>query len=145
MGVRRFLAMINRRFRESKDTETLFTVDGFVEVYENEYETGEDIYVVNEYPLDIKGNHTIDNLLKQLSHYGFSDEITDYNFWTGNGYSEITSYALLNEDDVEPSKKEYDDWENGKIKLHSHRLSAHIRVSKDLDEDDAKKYGFQLY
>ena len=117
----------------------------FVDVYEDSYEEGELDWEKN-YHISFDRPYTLNELMKKLSSYGFSDDPSDYMWWNENKYSELMTDALLCEDDTEPSKRELEDWENGELKLYTHRLSMNIQLIdvRDLDAKDAKEFGFQL-
>ena len=117
----------------------------FVDVYEDSYEEGELDWEKNYY-ISFDRPCTLDELMRKLSSYGFSDDPSDYMWWNENKYSELMTDALLCEDDTEPSKRELEDWKNGELKLYTHRLSMNIQLIdvRDLDAKDAKEFGFQL-
>ena len=117
----------------------------FVDVYEDSYEEGELDWEKNYY-ISFDRPCTLDELMRKLSSYGFSDDPSDYMWWNENKYSELMTDTLLCEDDTEPSKRELEDWKNGELKLYTHRLSMNIQLIdvRDLDAKDAKEFGFQL-
>ena len=117
----------------------------FVDVYEDSYEEGE-LDWENNYYISFDRPCTLDELMRKLSSYGFSDDPSDYMWWNENKYSELTTDALLCEDNTEPIKRELEDWKNGELKLYTHRLSMNIQLIdvRDLDAKDAKEFGFQL-
>ena len=135
--------IMRKSIRESIDKDTLYAVKGDITVYEDSYEEGEGDYV-QSYPLDIRGEYSLKDLMKQLSYYGFSDDPKDYMFWDENGFSEIMSDCTQNDDGEEPSKSEIEQWEKGEITLYVARLSAHIYKigTSDLSYEDAKELGF---
>ena len=120
--------------------------DCFVDVYEDSYEEG-GLGFEKNYNISFNGTYTLDELMKKLSDYGFSDNPKDYVWWDENNYSELMTDALLCEDDTEPSKKEMEMWQNGELKLYTHRLSMNIQLIdvRDLTDKDAKEFGFSLY
>ena len=118
----------------------------FVDVYEDSYEEGE-LDWENNYYISFDGTYTLDELMKKLSNYGFSNNPKDYVWWDENKFSELITDALLCEDETEPSKKELEMWQNGEIKLYNHHLSMNIQLIdvRDLTDKDAKEFGFSLY
>lgn len=138
--VRRF-----NRMKETIDKDTLFAVDGSVEVYEDSYEHGEGDNV-HGYSLDIKGKYSFKDLMKQLSYYGYSTDPKDYTFDDVNGYSAIYSNCLQNADGYEPSKSEIEQWKKGEITLYTANLFARIYEVgvHDVSYDDAKELGFSM-
>ena len=138
--------MNRKSIKENKTMEYKFLVNKcFVDVYEDSYEEGELDWEKNYY-ISFDRPCTLDELMRKLSSYGFSDDPSDYMWWNENKYSELMTDALLCEDDTEPSKRELEDWKNGELKLHTHRLSMNIQLidARDLDAKDAKEFGFQL-
>ena len=138
--------MNRKSIKENKTMEYKFLVNKcFVDVYEDSYEEGELDWEKNYY-ISFDRPCTLDELMRKLSSYGFSDDPSDYMWWNENKYSELMTDALLCEDDTEPSKRELEDWKNGELKLYTHRLSMNIQLidARDLDAKDAKEFGFQL-
>ena len=138
--------MNRKSIKEGKTMEYKFLVNKcFVDVYEDSYEEGELDWEKNYY-ISFDKPCTLDELMRKLSSYGFSDDPSDYMWWNENKYSELMTDALLCEDDTEPSKRELEDWKNGELKLYTHRLSMNIQLIdvRDLDAKDAKEFGFQL-
>ena len=138
--------MNRKSIKEGKTMEYKFLVNKcFVDVYEDSYEEGELDWEKNYY-ISFDRPCTLDELMRKLSSYGFSDDPSDYMWWNENKYSELMTDALLCEDDTEPSKRELEDWKNGELKLYTHRLSMNIQLidARDLDSKDAKEFGFQL-
>ena len=138
--------MNRKSIKEGKTMEYKFLVNKcFVDVYEDSYEEGELDWEKNYY-ISFDKPCTLDELMRKLSSYGFSDDPSDYMWWNENKYSELMTDALLCEDDTEPSKRELEDWKNGELKLYTHRLSMNIQLidARDLDAKDAKEFGFQL-
>ena len=138
--------MNRKSIKEGKTMEYKFLVNKcFVDVYEDSYEEGELDWEKNYY-ISFDRPCTLDELMRKLSSYGFSDDPSDYMWWNENKYSELMTDALLCEDDTEPSKRELEDWKNGELKLYTHRLSMNIQLidARDLDAKDAKEFGFQL-
>ena len=138
--------MNRKSIKEGKTMEYKFLVNKcFVDVYEDSYEEGELDWEKNYY-ISFDRPCTLDELMRKLSSYGFSDDPSDYMWWNENKYSELMTDALLCEDDTEPSKRELEDWKNGELKLYTHRLSMNIQLIdvRDLDAKDAKEFGFQL-
>ena len=138
--------MNRKSIKEGKTMEYKFLVNKcFVDVYEDSYEEGELDWEKN-YNVSFDRPCTLDELMRKLSSYGFSDDPSDYMWWNENKYSELMTDALLCEDDTEPSKRELEDWKNGELKLYTHRLSMNIQLIdvRDLDAKDAKEFGFQL-
>ena len=138
--------MNRKSIKENKTMEYKFLVNKcFVDVYEDSYEEGELDWEKN-YNVSFDRPCTLDELMRKLSSYGFSDDPSDYMWWNENKYSELMTDALLCEDDTEPSKRELEDWKNGELKLYTHRLSMNIQLIdvRDLDAKDAKEFGFQL-
>ena len=138
--------MNRKSIKENKTMEYKFLVNKcFVDVYEDSYEEGELDWEKNYY-ISFDRPCTLDELMRKLSSYGFSDDPSDYMWWNENKYSELMTDALLCEDDTEPSKRELEDWKNGELKLYTHRLSMNIQLIdvRDLDAKDAKEFGFQL-
>ena len=138
--------MNRKSIKEDKTMEYKFLVNKcFVDVYEDSYEEGELDWEKNYY-ISFDRPCTLDELMRKLSSYGFSDDPSDYMWWNENKYSELMTDALLCEDDTEPSKRELEDWKNGELKLYTHRLSMNIQLidARDLDAKDAKEFGFQL-
>lgn len=133
------------KIEESIDKDTLFAVDGSVEVYEDSYEHGEGDYV-HSYELDIKGKYSFKDLMKQLSYYGYSTDPKDYTFDDVNGYSTIYSSCMQNADGYEPSKSEIERWKKGEITLYTANLSARIYEVgvHDVSYEDAKEIGFSF-
>ena len=83
----------------------------FVDVYEDSYEEGE-LDLEKNYYISFDRPCTLDELMRKLSSYGFSDDPSDYMWWNENKYSELMTDALLCEDNTEPSKRELEDWKN---------------------------------
>ena len=138
--------MNRKSIKDGKTMEYKFLVNKcFVDVYEDSYEEGELDWEKNYY-ISFDRPCTLDELMRKLSSYGFSDDPSDYMWWNENKYSELMTDALLCEDDTEPSKRELEDWKNGELKLYTHRLSMNIQLidARDLDAKDAKEFGFQL-
>ena len=138
--------MNRKSIKENKTMEYKFLVNKcFVDVYEDSYEEGELDWEKNYY-ISFDRPCTLDELMRKLSSYGFSDDPSDYMWWNENKFSELMTDALLCEDDTEPSKRELEDWKNGELKLYTHRLSMNIQLidARDLDAKDAKEFGFQL-
>ena len=138
--------MNRKSIKENKTMEYKFLVNKcFVDVYEDSYEEGELDWEKNYY-ISFDRPCTLDELMRKLSSYGFSDDPSDYMWWNENKYSELMTDTLLCEDDTEPSKRELEDWKNGELKLYTHRLSMNIQLIdvRDLDAKDAKEFGFQL-
>ena len=138
--------MNRKSIKEGKTMEYKFLVNKcFVDVYEDSYEEGELDWEKNYY-ISFDRPCTLDELMRKLSSYGFSDDPSDYMWWNENKYSELMTDALLCEDNTEPSKRELEDWKNGELKLYTHRLSMNIQLIdvRDLDAKDAKEFGFQL-
>lgn len=138
--------MNRKSIKEGKTMEYKFLVNKcFVDVYEDSYEEGELDWEKN-YNVSFDRPCTLDELMRKLSSYGFSDDPSDYMWWNENKYSELMTDTLLCEDDTEPSKRELEDWKNGELKLYTHRLSMNIQLIdvRDLDAKDAKEFGFQL-
>ena len=138
--------MNRKSIKENKTMEYKFLVNKcFVDVYEDSYEEGELDWEKNYY-ISFDRPCTLDELMRKLSSYGFSDDPSDYMWWNENKYSELMTDVLLCEDDTEPSKRELEDWKNGELKLYTHRLSMNIQLidARDLDAKDAKEFGFQL-
>ena len=138
--------MNRKSIKGGKTMEYKFLVNKcFVDVYEDSYEEGELDWEKNYY-ISFDRPCTLDELMRKLSSYGFSDDPSDYMWWNENKYSELMTDALLCEDDTEPSKRELEDWKNGELKLYTHRLSMNIQLidARDLDAKDAKEFGFQL-
>ena len=138
--------MNRKSIKEDKTMEYKFLVNKcFVYVYEDSYEEGE-LDLEKNYYISFDRPCTLDELMRKLSSYGFSDDPSDYMWWNENKYSELMTDALLCEDDTEPSKRELEDWKNGELKLYTHRLSMNIQLIdvRDLDAKDAKEFGFQL-
>ena len=137
-----------RRFcniKESVDKDTLFAIDGYIEVYEDSYDKGEGNYV-QSYDLDIKGKYSFKDLMKQLSYYGYSTDPKDYTFDDVNGYSAIYSSCMQNADGYEPSKSEIERWKKGEITLYTANLFARIYEVgvHDVSYEDAKEIGFSF-
>ena len=120
----------------------------FAEVFENDYERGEDNYVntwdMKEYVG--KTYDSIEDLVDALSNWGFSDKVKDYGFFEDNG-GEILSDILTNDEGYEASKHEIEQWKNGEIKLYVPRLSCGVELitTRPMTNDDAEMLGLEIY
>lgn len=95
----------------------------------------------------IKGVYdSVEDLIKEFAKWGFSTKLENYGFFDANG-GEIVSDFLCDDEGMEASKRQIEDWKNGFIMLYNARLSCGVELIKSvpMTDKDAKELGLEIY
>lgn len=116
---------------------------GWVDVYEDDYEQGEGAHV-NTWEADVRGTYSsIQELINQISSYGFSSNLEDYGFIDGRIFTD----AMVDADGDEPSEAQIEAWKRGKEQLYAARFDLPVSVGdiRRMTEEDAEALGIGIY
>ena len=116
---------------------------GLVDVYEDDFERGEGA-LVNTWEADVRGTYSsIQELISQISSYGFSSNLEDYGFIDGRIFTD----AMVDVDNDEPSEAQIEAWKRGEEQLYTARFDLPVSVEdiRRMTEEDAEALGIGIY